>query len=1017
VYVHRYVLRNRPESLADLREPVIEAFSKFIDLLGMVQNADPVKRQRGIHVEREQPWEILFNFLIVLQQPIQQFIQWCISDRAILVEAVRMTLRKHEQIAGRDHIPYKRHEVAPDLVGRSKMELFVFDIQKEAVSIHQPLARVLAGLLTGASVHNISIPELLQISSTDVQSPLFLMELSSRVLVLAAQVNAGMWKKNGYSVARQVGAYQYHYPRGMMYDKDIVMLQAMAAVLDPSVFLYSVIHKFRLDTWIASPGSDPSVRRGEPSEDALSFFLNEAEEFFFLLITIFCERWVVGVGDGVKEVDSLRRELVHKLFIAPLSHSQILKEFRMSERENEIDQLLKKVATLRKGGGMSKAVFVLRSEFEDEYNPFFYHYTRTDHSMAEDAQRKRIKAAGGILSPEAASPAKLPPFCGPFQGVLLLTASPVTHRLFNCVFRQAADPASKFWSDKLLHESLYLCAVMLREEDSSQPDSLASAAIGLHGANGFLEELVTLLSSRRAEEHKPLLSWIVQNLKKHREKSTGRSSPPTSAITAQSDGTDGGAGGGSAIGDKEMAAILAQDKALAERKELARKQKEKAMAQMQNMQRKFLEKNREQMLDREGPEVDEPDVGPTVPVKSPTLRAVGLTVLMNRPPEAREETCILCQADSKDAAVQDKVFVQAVCVQRSCVLRRQSSTECSPADVKELGTKCDYLAARADHPLGMFSGGCGHHMHADCWKRFIESKQQEHGRRYFYPLPGQSVQWTSGEFLCPLCQSFSNAVVPLLPPVCSAPSEAPQVNVGFSEWREIVDLAVDLAESENVLEGNQPHLLWDKLSELFRNFKRPSSYLPGRSSERRDMVSIFSQCTYMMAFKADPDEKNERVCEAGWNNCAYTITSLETNARRQGQSLLSTLSSRQVDYLGSLVKIGLDPVLRPSLNLLGSIVRRLVNSFLLESPPFSENPSILEIDAFSMMVYLHLSVVSLLGDLVCPRGGLEESPVLPALIGLSALQSVRTAATARLLQFLLTSSSGMDTDRESILYQ
>ena len=89
------------------------------------------------------------------------------------------------------------------------------------------------------------------------------------------------------------------------------------------------------------------------------------------------------------------------------------------------------------------------------------------------------------------------------------------------------------------------------------------------------------------------------------------------------------------------------------------------------------------------------------------------------------------------------------------------------------------------------------------FSRFIESKQQEHGRRYFYPLPGQSVQWTSGEFLCPLCQSFSNSVVPLLPPVCSAPSEAPQANVGFSEWREIVDLAVDLAESKNVLEGEE----------------------------------------------------------------------------------------------------------------------------------------------------------------------------------------------------------------------
>ena len=33
----RYVLRNKPDSLEDLREPVLEAFSKFLDLLAMVQ--------------------------------------------------------------------------------------------------------------------------------------------------------------------------------------------------------------------------------------------------------------------------------------------------------------------------------------------------------------------------------------------------------------------------------------------------------------------------------------------------------------------------------------------------------------------------------------------------------------------------------------------------------------------------------------------------------------------------------------------------------------------------------------------------------------------------------------------------------------------------------------------------------------------------------------------------------------------------------------------------------------------
>ena len=94
-------------------------------------------------------------------------------------------------------------EVVPELVGKNKMELYVFDIQRQPVSIHQPLARVLAGitlslthrhtdthlpssalrvyyrslslslslsllkgLLTGASAHNLSLLSLLQISHT-----------------------------------------------------------------------------------------------------------------------------------------------------------------------------------------------------------------------------------------------------------------------------------------------------------------------------------------------------------------------------------------------------------------------------------------------------------------------------------------------------------------------------------------------------------------------------------------------------------------------------------------------------------------------------------------------------------------------------------------------------------------------------------------------------------------------------------------------------------------------------------
>ena len=44
------------------------------------QNSDPVRRQRGAHVEREEPWEHSFNFSIVLQPAILMFIEWCYLD-------------------------------------------------------------------------------------------------------------------------------------------------------------------------------------------------------------------------------------------------------------------------------------------------------------------------------------------------------------------------------------------------------------------------------------------------------------------------------------------------------------------------------------------------------------------------------------------------------------------------------------------------------------------------------------------------------------------------------------------------------------------------------------------------------------------------------------------------------------------------------------------------------------------------------------------------------------------------
>ncbi len=76
----------------------------------------------------------------------------------------------------------------------------------------------------------------------------------------------------------------------------------------------------------------------------------------------------------------------------------------------------------------------------------------------------------------------------------------------------------------------------------------------------------------------------------------------------------------------------------------------------------------------------------------------------------------------------------------------------------------------------------------------------EHARHHFFPLPGQSVEWDSGEFLCPLCQCYSNTVLPLLPQVgqlsVGVQLSLPNSSVNMLEWRKLLTLAVELGNGD-----------------------------------------------------------------------------------------------------------------------------------------------------------------------------------------------------------------------------
>lgn len=65
-----------------------------------------------------------------------------------------------------------------------------------------------------------------------------MMEYSLRVLVLLAQVNARMWKRNGYAILHQLFHYQNVRFASEMFDRDILLLQVSLIMINYVVAVF-----------------------------------------------------------------------------------------------------------------------------------------------------------------------------------------------------------------------------------------------------------------------------------------------------------------------------------------------------------------------------------------------------------------------------------------------------------------------------------------------------------------------------------------------------------------------------------------------------------------------------------------------------------------------------------------------------------------------------------------------------------------------------------------------------------
>lgn len=991
----KYILLHKPtEWTEELRGKFIKFLEKFFGLLKCMQGMDMTTRKTGRHVEIEPDWEAAFNLQMRMMPVYSLVYDWCFSDvlifRTAILESIKTLLEARK----------KQEEVVMKVLHVSNlaaMKVFKYDVASSPISVHLPVSRFLAGLLLACEKFQLSFWDLFGFETQDDRLKLFLIEYPLRTLAMAAQVHAGLWRRNGYAVMHQVYNYLHVKCRADMFDKDVIMLQVVASFLDSDYLLVAMLDKFDLLEW-----SRFAFDESKHDQEKLTQRLTIAESFLSLLIAIVGERYIPGVG-RVSAGEFMRREIVHKLCLRPMTHSELIKNLPLVDNELEdeegVDGIIESVSIFKKPGVTGRGLYELKPDCLKEYNPFFYHYTRVEQSKAEEQQRKRGRSEKEVRGDNPPIP---PEFSTPFRSVLNLLTSKILVGLINTLLLRAQCTQARAVTDLLVQQVLHLICLALHEEKRHRMNKKAdefnfisvATSQGDH-PQSLLTTLEKLQNCELPEEHARQLAWILKNF--YEELEARQEKPQGVGIVQRT----------------QFERSISQEEEKAKRARLAQERRAKIMAQMSALQKSFIKENAALLASMENEDYNTAEstvaeVNEVVLHDEPVVLGVQRCQKGVRTTHYATEPCILCQ-EQQEVSSDGRALVIASFVQRSTVLSR------SRGKMFENGDELDPLYTPGDHYWGVHVSSCGHMMHSDCWQGFYQSVVVKERRamrmgQYF------SVDVSRREYLCPLCGCISNTVLPVVPALFNGRGEGvDEVTIPefLSGMQDLVSSNLNLLSEEDDKKKKEAS---ERFQAVFQNLLKTGTKF---SNDLKEMMRVFSQSCFTVGLGVDPNDDDKRVPLLVWEACAYTIQSGESALRVEGKPLFSGLTSRQFQCMAALTRQASVVSGIFSNKAIQRHCLRLLSVLTPDAVPGTEGPSLLELDLFSLMVKLRLVLPSMLYQ-ESNDGG--SSPILKSIVGLNSPvtmdQSVfQLTLMARIVQILLCTSPdlpGADNEGESM---
>ncbi|XP_064411682.1 E3 ubiquitin-protein ligase UBR2 isoform X4 [Latimeria chalumnae] len=937
----KYVLISKPtEWTDDLRKTFLEGFEAFLELLKCMQGMDPVTRQVGQHIEMEPEWEAAFTLQMKLTHIISMMQDWCASDEQVLIEAYKKCLN----ILIQCHSGFTDGEqpIALSMCGHS-VDTIRYCVSQEKVSIHLPVSRLLAGLHILLSRTEVAyrFPELIPLSEL---SPPMLIEHPIRCLVLCAQVHAGMWRRNGFSLVNQIYYYHNVKCRVEMFDKDIATLQAGASMMDPNHFLMIMLKRFELYHIFNTPDYGKRFSAETNSKDVIQQTNTLIEEMLHLIMMIVGERFILGVGQ-VSPMDEIKREIIHQLSIRPMAHSELVKALPEDEnKETGMEKVIESVATFKKPGLTGRGLYELKYESTKEFNLYFYHYSRADQSKAEEAIRK-LRWQNG--EDTALLPPVLPSFCPLFGSLVNILQCDVFLYILGTVLQWAVEPNGYAWSESMLQRVLHLIGMALQEEKQQLENSseenditfnftqkLSRPGEAPNNTPSILAMLETLQNAPYLDAHKGMIKSLLKafnSIKNIKERTAMSPVAETEGNAMEESSQD-------------------KDKAEKKRKaEIARLRREKIMAQMSEMQRHFIDENKE-LFQRSLEELEASTS--TASDSSPVISDARLVALGPEQTKVHEKrqvvTCILCQ-EEQEIKVDNKAMVLAAFVQRSTVMSKNRSKVIHDSE------NFDPSYIHPDLACGTHTGSCGHIMHAHCWQRYFDAVQAKEQRRQQRLRVHTSYDVENGEFLCPLCECLSNTIIPLLPP--------PRIlfsRFSMSEQPSLTEWLKTIVQQIKALHILQETTDASSCQERTTEFQLPEGFRPDiqpknpYSDSIKEMLTTFGTATYKVGLKIHPNEQDPRVPVMCWGSCAYTIQTIEQLLTDEEKPLFGHLPCRQDDCLKSLTRFAAAHWTVCSISMVQKHFTRLL-AVLVPDERVENSPCILDVDMFHLLVSLVLA--------------------------------------------------------------